>query len=556
MKKPPQSYREVLPEINIDTNLIDTSVAYKLQRVRNIAIELRRRSSSWYYNWKPPTDREGKSRKHLEFMLCDKKILIAKGAPRSAKTSTAIHYCLRIILGEHPIVKKWNNVETKKVMWVVATTFKKIVDVLMPLFEEQMPMNRVTKVIAERNNNRYGYEFDNGWKIMFKSQEEKIGTFTSADVRIILIDERVDDERVREQLRSRIISTDGIMIFTMDSNEEDQWIDDLSRMEYVRLFEFNIRDNEVNLPAVELERLERELSDVGKERLLNGRAANDNFVYLFDKQGLWNEGNFVELLPNRFSVQGERFISDESGYFRQFKEPEPGVKYVMGFDSASGVGRNSSAIQMFSEYGEQVAMYLDHTTPYIQFPELILLPLLRKYNNALFVPEFRAQGIYISNKVAETYYNIYTDNLHRKDVNKWSKGMDYGIMTTEKNKKEMIDSTMGEIVNQRLMFHCAKTQRQFRAFVEDYSGNQDSQKKDPKYHGTRIKDDEELRFSDDDLVMATLFAVRALVNMNYLNNAARKREIRKTNAMSIDELKRIKIYRQDEPSNNYGGFYF
>lgn len=532
--------------MSIDNKLILNSIEYKIGYLRNLVIELRRRSTLFYYNYIPPSE------KHIRFHECTKKIRICKGAPRSAKTTTAIMDCIMIILGEHPFIKRYNTAKDKLTMWVVATTFKKVSDVLMPMFKSVIPMNRVVKVEEDKKLNRWTIEFDNGWKIFFKSQEEGIGSFTSADARIIMMDERVENEEIRMQLRTRVISTDGLMIFTMDTTEQDEWIDDLSKMEYAELFTFELSDNSRNLPAEELKRLETELSDVDKERLIYGRSADRNIDYIFEREGMWSEENYVKIEPNRFSVRSGQFIAEDSGEYRIFKDRQPGIKYMMGFDSASGYGRNSSAIQILDENGEQCAMYLDHKEPYVMLPEKVLMPMLKYWNNAMFVPENRAQGVYIANKMSETYFNIYTDNLHKIQLNKEIKNLEWGITTNEKNKKEMVDMVLSDIMNCKIMLHCEKTIKQLKNFVGDYKN--DTQKLNPKYHGIKIKDDPELANSDDDLVMALLFTVRALNMMGYLQYSARRR--RNKTVRTIDDVLSTKLYSGNGGGMPYSDYYY
>jgi len=529
----------------IDAGLIADSIEYRVGYLKNAVIELRRRKNLFYYNYQPP------SKKHKAFHESTKKIRICKGAPRSAKTTTAIMDCIMIILGEHPYIKKFDGAKDKLTMWVVGTTFKKVSDVLMPMFKGIVPMNRVKKIEEDKKLNRWTIGFDNGWKIFFKSQEEGIGSFTSADARIIMIDERVENEEIRMQLRTRVISTDGLMIFTMDTVEQDEWIDDLSKMEYAELFTFELKDNAKNLPSEELERLERELSDVDKERLIYGRSAERDIDYIFDKDGLWSEENYIPLEANRFSVSTGQFVPVTNGEYRVYKDRQPGIKYVMGFDAASGYGRNSSAIQIFDDNGEQVAMYLDHKEPYVMMPEKVLIPMLKYWNNAMFVPECRAQGIYIGNKVAETYYNIYTDNLYKLQLNKEVRSIEWGILTNEKNKKEMVDMLLSDIMNAKIVLHCDKTVRQLKMFVADYKN--DTQKLNPKYHGTKVKDDPELANSDDDLVLSLMFAVRALNNLGYLQNAARRR---RRSVKTLDEIMNTKLFSNKSGGTPYSDYYF
>ena len=516
---------------------------YKFAYLKKLVIELRSRQSEFYYKYTPP------SYKHFRFHECGKKIRILKGAPRTAKTTSALHDVVKIMKGEHPFITKYEGIpDLKKRVWVMATTFKKVTEVLMPMFLEAIPKVNILHVTNDVRNNKYYIELNNGWKVLFKSQEESIGTITSADATIILMDERIENEDWREQIRTRIISTDGLLLFTMDSNEEDEWIEGLKQLDYCETFQFELKDNAKNLPQDELDRLETELDDIAKEKLLSGKYIDRNIKYIFTPD-IWNTSNYVEIIPQKFGVIHGEVCPDEEGFIKVFKIPEPNVKYLVGYDPAGGNSRNSHGLHVFDENGEQCASMLSNAFHYVNAPEMFLIPILKWYNNAVFVSENREHGRYIVHKVNDLgYFNIYSDSTWKPMGTKVMKLVDFGIVTDEKSKRDMTNNMLDYITNSRILLHDRLTKIQLERFVEDFR-DLDTQKTAGKLHGTRAMNEPELKNSDDDLVMSLFFVGRAMLNMGYFANiqyrkynmnGARKKDL------TIDDLVGIKLYRTEQ----------
>lgn len=538
--------------MDVSSETISNSVQYKFAYLKKMVIELRSRQKEFYYKYTPPKV-NGKwidgeyvggvyNPKIINFHKCGKKIRIMKGAPRSGKTTCVLIDAAMIMKGEHPFNDRFKDIpEMAKRCWVIGTTFKKIQEVLMPMFLNVLPKNFVHSVTSEQRSNKYYINLINGWKILFKSQEEKIGTITSTDATLIIMDERVESPDWREQIRSRIISTDGLLYFTMDSNEEDEWVEALKQMDYSEVFEFNIYDNESNLPGEELERLKNELDDVAKEKLIYGKHIDRYIEHVYSKD-IWNDSNYVEIVPTRYSVYHGELVPDEQGYIRMFKEKLEGMRYIAGYDPAGGFSRNSHAIQVFDQNGEQCAMMLDNKFHYVNAPEDFILPLLKYYNNACFVSENREHGRYIVNKIVDIGYpNVYSDTMWKPIGTNIKTQIDWGIITNERSKFEMNDSTLNDIINGKLFLHCRLTKMQLEAFVKDYTQKINSKKQSADLRGLRILNEPDLKNSDDDLVMSLYFVDRALNNMGYLINENKK--YHRQTVKTIDDLMNIKLIR-------------
>jgi hypothetical protein len=528
-------------------------IEHKLMLIKKLIIELRARDKYEFYSYDP---RRTNTDKYVKFHECDSRIKIVKGSQRSGKTYMVIKECYDLLLDSHPYIKLLKRKDIKYNMWVVAPSFGKIGDDLLPLFRRLLPMNRVKYIVEDQKNNKYRIEFDNGARILFKSQEQNIKEFGTAEVYIVLCDEDVSNPDIRVQLRTRIITTGGRMYFTMDASREDAWIDSFREFDNVTFFEFNLMDNIDYIPNIdEFKQLSQELSDVDKIRILEGRYAERDIKPIFEPD-VWNDSNYLYIDPNRFNIHFNTMDSAEDGLIRIFVDRKPGVKYVLGFDSAKGTGLNSNSGQMLSDTGEQCALFMNNDIHFTKLPD-ILREFLIYYNTALFVPENKSYNYYIINTLNINYKHIYIDGYY-KPFSKSSKELDFGIMTSESNKTEMINQTCADIMAGKILIHDEITKAQLECLMEDTS-ERDSQKKNVKYKF--IKSDNlksmygkypELKKSHGDNVLSLCFADRALNMLNYFNNSNRRIVKKQTQPQSIDELLLMKVYRPDNINkNNY-----
>jgi hypothetical protein len=482
---------------------------------------------------------------YLKVHQCTKKFIACKGSPRTGKSYVLIQKANQLLLDEDPYDKLKG--QQPYLMWVIATSFKKVKDQLFPLYKQLAPHNRIKRSGEKTNSNEYFIEYDNGSRIVFKSQEEKIGEFKSADVHIVFADERIESQDIRENLRHRIITTDGRIFYTMDSLGEDEWLDEMEKLPYAEVFRFVLEDNKDYISKEEYQRLQTEGTNEQRERLLFGKPINENHKRIF-LEDMWNESNYQPIEPKRGKIVDGEFIQGE-GFLCVYREREEGKKYVVGYDSAAGTGGNGNALQIFSDDGEQIARVLNNSVHFTLWPEIIR-DILNYYNKALFIPEVGiTHSLYVVNTLAEKYFNIYMDEIV-KNPSRYQK-VDWGIRTNENNKKEMCDLTLADLNKCKLLLHDDKTIKQLEGFIEDYSG--DTQKKNPKLHGTKIRDDEELRGSDDDLVMALFLADRALNKYNYFNIARRRKLPEEKKIKTIDDILNTKIIRFGgiQPKNYY-----
>lgn len=502
--------------------------------------EIQSRLNHFYYSYEPASE------KHKAFHLCGKKIRILTGSPRTGKTTQAIWDTVAISSGEHPVYKY----TVPNIGWVIVPKFHKVFESggMLDKFKSIVPPNRVSHWNINKNDNIYELYYNNGSSVVFKSQEQGIDSFTSNKVHWILVDERIDNHDIRIQLRARIIDEDGLLIYTMDRLEDDEWVDDLKDKPYVHVTQLCIYDNEKYLPKDELKRLETEFSDADKERIFYGNYKDVGIEFLFPKE-LFNDKNYVPETPKRFDIINGGLVPSELGDLRIYREPREGVQYVMAWDAGEGIGQNPHAIQVFEEFGEQCAVYLNNTLNYSLLAEHVLTPLGMYYNTALAAGELRGghATTVMDNMVKSGYPQIYVDIENKRIKQIKTQGhLRFGVVTDETNKPNMVALTWGDIKSVKLLLHDEYTYIQLLHFVQDNKGKNKT-KSGIKFHGTRIKGIPDLKNSDDDLVMALFFADRALNAWNYL----KPRVIQKDVITTIDRyaMPNVPIFYQDEGEN-------
>jgi len=147
---------------------------------------------------------------------------------------------------------------------------------------------------------------------------------------------------------------------------------------------------------------------------------------------------------------------DPSGFFRVWKLPVPGSRYVIGADVAAGDSAHKfnankasySAAQVLlirpDNVVEQVAEYMARPDP-IEFGEILTL-IGTFYNNATLVPERNADGLSTIGEILHhNYQNLYTLNLDAGDALK----ILYGLQTTATTKKQMLNRMRYAVSHQK-----------------------------------------------------------------------------------------------------------
>lgn len=544
----------------MEPNDIRNSLHFKLFEGKNVFEEATARQSSWYYTYSPYSTTTDK---YIKFHLCGKKIRVCKGAPRTRKTTSAIWDQWALMLGEHPVysdknvVDKYSEklgfkipfIDPKKEIkiWVVAQSYKMVnrSDGLLEKFMAMCPNKKNFNVINMSSTNNYVIrnKFENR-SITFISQENP-NDAKSSSVHSVFIDERIQSDLMRRDLRLRVLDTNGLLTFSQDSTSVDEWAEELSKSDAGQLFEFELNDNIDYLPKDDVERLKKELSETDKQIYIMGKFKDKNVTKVFPET-MFNEFNYEPIEPKRCDFSMGRLITNEKGIIRIFKEPERNQKYILGVDTAKGTGYNAHAGQVINALtGEQCACFINNDINFMELDEILIAPLGYYYNKAIVVVEDKHSGMTVIRKLQLYYPNLYFES-RKSDYTVKS----FGVQTDETNKIEMINSTKLDLSLGRIKIHCSKTMTQLLGYMEHRDGKISQKGERIIYKGTMIKGDEDLKGSDDDLVVALFMADRAATKWNLLQNASK--DIVKE--QTIDNLTKNDILYTQKIKKNDGVF--
>lgn len=137
-------------------------------------------------------------------------------------------------------------------------------------------------------------------------------------------------------------------------------------------------------------------------------------------------------------IQGVRSpeLLDMGGKFRIWETPQQGCTYVLGVDSAKGVGSDYSVIQVFKILGikpvsmVQVGVWEDNFTDVYSFSSIVNR-MSYYYNNAYIMCENNGEGSVTVNRL---WWDFENENL----INTGTKNKDLGIRATANTKPSAV----------------------------------------------------------------------------------------------------------------------
>jgi hypothetical protein len=262
-----------------------------------------------------------------------------------------------------------------------------------------------------------------------------------------------------------------------------------------------------------------ELSDIDQERLMDGKFRKKGVTVLFNEK-IWNNVNYE---PRPFIkaeiTHNNSYIQSDKGKLRIFEDRREGMQYIIGVDSAGGLGQDDSIANVFDIMGNQVAVWQDNMTKVIPF-SLEVESLARYYNYALIVPENKGNGDTVIQKLIETYGNLYveTRSMYKNTV----KRTDFGIKTDFSNKEDMVNKTLYDLTNNKLTIRDPETRKQLEEFV--------------KYDNGKLRG-----IKHDDLAMSVFLVDKALNTYEYIKNIDKSCQIsdnvgQMAKILTIDDL--------------------
>lgn len=184
-------------------------------------------------------------------------------------------------------------------------------------------------------------------------------------------------------------------------------------------------------------------------------------------------------------------------YLKVWEEPQRGMKYYVGVDSAEGVGQDSSVIDIYNQDAVQVAQFRSNKIQAYNIAS-ICNEIGLWYNRALLIVEKASTGGVILDRLRNMYH--YKNLYKHKDYDQKGKMVKkIGWKTTLKTKPLLINDFAEWFHNNDIFIRSADTLNEMKTYVYDGSStNAESGK-------------------HDDTVIASALAVQGIKSgINYL----------------------------------------
>lgn len=232
-------------------------------------------------------------------------------------------------------------------------------------------------------------------------------------------------------------------------------------------------------------------------------------------------------------IETKDFVDDKwNGAFKIYEQPKEGCFYIMGVDTAKGIGKDKSVIQVLKYNGkldiEQVAVYDSNEISVYDFAQ-VCISVSKFYNGAYMMVESNGEGKGLLNTI---WYEYEYDKVCNVESN-YRKGL--GIYSNRHNKleshillKEYMEKEWLKIVDYETVVELSK-------YVE-------------------IKPNifkSETRYTNDDRVTALLWALYFLKTKYYDDKTIEAKKIdSKFKLKDNEEDEPIMIFDEGAPNNN------
>jgi len=190
-----------------------------------------------------------------------------------------------------------------------------------------------------------------------------------------------------------------------------------------------------------------------------------------------------------------------NGQLKVYKLPQPGIKYFMGADVASGRARDYSSFSIMDKKGEEMVSFKGKLHP-TKFAEL-LYKWGKRYNWALAAPEGNDIGLATVAKLQDmNYRNLYyfVMLVKEKGEKKPKEQKIPGWLTTSKNRRVIIEELSEDLSNDNVIIKDQAFCDEAYTFIYDESNRPVAMGKDSKGSSTDSEVEEDDSYTDDDIM--------------------------------------------------------
>jgi len=167
-----------------------------------------------------------------------------------------------------------------------------------------------------------------------------------------------------------------------------------------------------------------------------------------------------------------------------WETPLYGFRYVIGCDTAEGVGGDFSVISVWNAHtGEQVAEYASNRIA----PDTLggyLQEIGKYYNNALIVLEINNHGLATLNVIKHRYSNIYKREV--KDKRSMQLQSTLGFRTTATTKPILVDQLEEAVRTQSIKINSKELIDEMKVFVQTDDSNKQGFGAEGSKHDDRV----------------------------------------------------------------------
>jgi len=429
-----------------------------------------------------------------------RKLCFFGGANRLGKSWFLAAEIAWMVTGTHPWkARREIKKGQKRSIYLVGVKYEKmrehgaILDLLLSWFPKGNPLEPVLYWESDRHE----VVFPNGWVVYCFSAKSDVSSLASGKPDLICVDEEIPYEHYQECVaRARTQDAQILVGATSDPNLGITWI-------YTRIFR-NVPDwrkprnpggsnphigiytgSAWDNPHNDPKAIEAELAltdpEIAQARIYGNLVPMARLPLFLPS---WLQA--IEDRCRPASWQGECFYQtseaawlgkpepadfqpDSYGPLRVWKWTVPDHYYVIGVDTAQGIGEDGdwSEAHVYDVLtGEQVAVFRSNTIGAEEFTDIIV-GLAYHYNTAMIAPEIAKEGYTVMARLrmVHCYPNLYRgDDFDKESIKQLSK---VGWFTNGTTKPLMIHALAGAVKERMVWIYDENTLNQMRVFGRD-----------------------------------------------------------------------------------------
>lgn len=172
---------------------------------------------------------------------------------------------------------------------------------------------------------------------------------------------------------------------------------------------------------------------------------------------------------NRYEAKELRIVDEDAwakGALHVWREPVEGRDYIIGVDSAEGMGEDNdnSCFEVIDAVTcEQCAEFYSNEVPPHDFSQVCSM-IGRKYNNALIVVESQNAGLVVLEKLMHEfqYENLFESS---QGTSQNGKNLKPGIKTTGQNRMKFIETMQTRLINKSIRISSRRFVKELKGFI-------------------------------------------------------------------------------------------